>query len=304
VHPEGAPPGAALDEAASAFAGLRSHLFGIAYRVLGTVTEAEDVVQETWVRWQRTDRSAVLDPPGFLARITTRLAINVAQSARSRRETYVGPWLPEPVDTRDDPAVGAERAEAVELAVLLLLEKLSPAERAAYVLREAFDYPYPQIAEILQLSQVNVRQIVSRARKRLAADRRERVDAAEHRRLLDAFVAAARTGDLARLESLLTADAVSYADGNGTRGAARTVVAGGGRVARLSASLPRFWPDTDAEPVEINGRPGVLLSRAGATVMLLTVDASDEGIYRLLWIISPDKVEAFERSRSRSGNKP
>ncbi|XVQ14210.1 RNA polymerase sigma-70 factor [Spirillospora sp. CA-255316] len=299
MHSEEASPGGSLDEAASEFAELRSHLFGIAYRVLGSVAEAEDVVQEVWVRWQRTDRSAVVDPAGYLARIATRLAINVAQSARSRRETYVGPWLPEPVDTSNDPAVGAERAEAVELAVLLLLEKLTPTERAAYVLREAFDYPYPQIAEILQLSQVNVRQIVSRARKRLAADRRERVNAAEHRRLLDAFVAAARTGDVARLESLLTADAVSHADGNGARGAARTVVAGGERVALLSASLPRFWPDTDVETVEINGRPGVLFSRAGTNVILLTIDASDEGIYRLMWIINPDKIKVFERSRNR-----
>ncbi|WP_242884197.1 RNA polymerase sigma factor SigJ [Actinomadura litoris] len=299
MHSEQASPDGALDEAAAAFAALRPHLFGIAYRVLGSVVEAEDVVQETWVRWQGTDRSVVLDPAGFLARTTTRLAINVARSARSRRETYVGPWLPEPVDTSHDPAVGAERAEALELAVLLLLEKLTPTERAAYVLREAFDYPYAQIAEILRLTQVNIRQIVSRARKRLAAQRRERVGRAEHRRLLEAFVAAAQRGDVAALESMLTADAVSHADGDGVKGAARTPVAGAERVAVLCSALPRFWPDADAEAVEVNGAPGVLLSRDGTDLLLVTSSVSDEGIYELLWVMNPAKLAAFARSRRR-----
>src|SRR3954469_11104682 len=136
------PTPADLDHAASVFASVRPRLFGIAYRMLGSATEAEDIVQEVWLRWQGCDRSEVLDAPAFLATTTTRLAINAAQSARSRRETYLGPWLPEPVDTSADPPLGAERGEALELAVLLLLEHLSPTERAAYVLREAFDYPY------------------------------------------------------------------------------------------------------------------------------------------------------------------
>ncbi|MGO4760741.1 sigma-70 family RNA polymerase sigma factor, partial [Streptomyces sp. 2MCAF27] len=151
---------------------LRPRLFGLAYRVLGSAVEAEDVVQEVWLRWQKTDRSAVVSPAAFLSSVTTRLAINVAQSARVRRETYIGPWLPEPIDTSSDPEVGAQRAEALELALLLVLEKLSPAERAAYVLREAFDYSYPEIADMLQLSVVNVRKIVSRARKHLGAEQR------------------------------------------------------------------------------------------------------------------------------------
>ncbi|WP_131735605.1 RNA polymerase sigma factor SigJ [Actinomadura roseirufa] len=296
-------PARALDDVASAFDELRTHLFGIAYRVLGSVTEAEDVVQDVWLRWQNADRSVVVDPAGFLARITTRLAINVAQSARSRRETYVGPWLPEPVDTSDDPAVGAERAEAVEFAVLLLLEKLTPNERAAYVLREAFDYPYPQIAEILRLSQANVRQIVSRARKRLAAERRERVDAAEHRRLLEAFVAAARLGDVAALETMLTADAASYADGNGARGAARTVVVGAARVAMLVSAVPKFWPGADVTAVEVNGLPGVVFSRDGTDLVLVTAAASGAGIYQLMWIMSPEKLKGFALSRKRFEKK-
>lgn len=172
----------------------RARLFGIAYRILGSAAEAEDVVQEVWLRWQRTERSVVVSPAAFLSSTATRLAINVAQSARVRRETYIGPWLPEPIDTSSDPEVGAQRAEALELALLLVLEKLSPAERAAYVLREAFDYSYPEIAHMLRLSLVNARKIVSRARKHLSDEQRESVDTDEHRRLLNAFVSAARTG--------------------------------------------------------------------------------------------------------------
>src|SRR5690606_5511334 len=148
----------------------RQRLFGIAYRVLGSSFEAEDVVQETWIRWHLCDRSRVRDPGAFLATTTMRLAINVLTCARSRREVYPGPWLPEPVDTSHDPTLGAENGEALEYAVLLLMERLSPTERAAYVLREAFAYPYSRIAEILHSTEVCARQLVSRARRRLATD--------------------------------------------------------------------------------------------------------------------------------------
>ncbi|MEV5204116.1 sigma-70 family RNA polymerase sigma factor [Streptomyces sp. NPDC087769] len=230
-HLESSPTEGTLDEAVSVFVDLRPRLFGIAYRVLGSTVEAEDVVQEVWLRWQKTDRSAVVSPAAFLSSATTRLAINVAQSARVRRETYIGPWLPEPIDTSSDPEAGAQQAEDLELALLLVLERLTPTERAAYVLREAFDYSYADIAGMLQLSVVNVRKIVSRARKHLTAEQRERVDVAEHRRLLEAFVAAARTGDTASLEALLTPNAVSLSDGNGIRVAARVPVQGRSHVA-------------------------------------------------------------------------
>jgi len=141
------------DDGLSAFVGARPRLFGIAYRMLGSAAEAEDVVQDVWMRWQSTNRNVVENPPAYLATTTTRLCINLSQSAHSRRESYVGTWLPEPVDTRADPGIGAERGEALKLAVLLLLEKLSPTERAAYVLREAFDYSYDQIASILQMEE-------------------------------------------------------------------------------------------------------------------------------------------------------
>src|SRR3954452_23014905 len=167
------PSGTSIDSAIDAFNESRSRLFGIAYRMLGSVAEAEDIVQEAWLRWQQTDRTAVRNAAGFLTTVTTRLAINPAQSARMRREQYVGPWLPEPVDTSADPSLGAENAEALESAVLMLLEKLAPEQRAAYVLRQAFDYSYDQIADILSTSTANARQLVSRAQKHVGSARKE-----------------------------------------------------------------------------------------------------------------------------------
>src|SRR6478672_6214180 len=203
------------DRALSIFDDCRPRMFGIAYRMLGSVVEAEDIVQEAWLRWQQTDVSAVRNPGGFLTTMTTRLAINTADSARVRRETYVGPWLPEPVDTSADPTLGAESAEAVQAAVLVLLERLPARERAAYVLREAFDYDYATIATILEASEANVRQYVSRAKKHLASDRRAPVDTAQVRALLEAFLVAARSGDVVALERVLAENVVSVSDGAG-----------------------------------------------------------------------------------------
>jgi RNA polymerase sigma-70 factor, ECF subfamily len=191
---------------AASFQTLRPRLFGIAYRVLGSRAEADDVVQDVWIRWQEADRSMVRDAAAFLAATTTRAAINVSQSARVRHETFMGPRLVEPVDTGTDPSLGAERHEALELAVRALLELLSPTERAAYVLREAFDYPYRQIAEIFAMSEVNARQIVTRSRRRVSGNQRRPVAAGDHRRLLEAFVAAAHIGDVATLEDVLVSD--------------------------------------------------------------------------------------------------
>ena len=200
--PRANPETIAHDDGLSAFVSVRPRLFAVAYRMLGSGAEAEDIVQDVWLRWQSTDRSVVLDPPAFLATATTRLCINLIQSARSRREMCVGPRLPEPVDTSADPGLGAERGEALSLAVLVLLEKLGPTERAAYVLREAFDYSYRQIADILQMEEANVRQLVTRARKHVADRRRAPVSSAEHRRLLVAFIDAVQKGDLAALEGV------------------------------------------------------------------------------------------------------
>jgi RNA polymerase sigma-70 factor, ECF subfamily len=280
-----------LDLAASLFDEQRSRLFGIAYRMLGSAAEAEDVVQEAWLRWQAYDRDSVRNVPAFLTTVTTRLAINSAQSARSRHETYVGPWLPEPVDTSADPALGAERGEALELAILLLLEKLTPTERAAYVLREAFDYPYAQIAEIIDATEANVRQLVSRARKRVADERRAPVEQTEQRRLLAAFLLAAQTGDLGALEGLLAADVVSYSDGGGVVRASRIPVFGRETVARyIAAFASRFWTGATVRWVEANGLPAVLAERDGVAFVLVAVSASDEGIDRVLWVMNPAKL--------------
>jgi RNA polymerase sigma factor (sigma-70 family) len=191
------------DDGLSVFLSARPRLFGIAYRVLGSAAEAEDIVQEVWMRWQTADRKVVRNTEAFLATTATRLAINVLQSARSRRETYVGSWLQEPVDTNSDPWLGAERGQALAFGVLVLLEKLTPTERAAYILREAFDYPYRDIANVLQLEEANARQLVTRARQRVANGRRTPANSTEHRHLLDAFTAATRNGDVAGLEGSL-----------------------------------------------------------------------------------------------------
>jgi RNA polymerase sigma-70 factor (ECF subfamily) len=201
------------DDGLSAFLGVRPRLFGIAYRMLGSAAEAEDIVQDVWLRWQTADRSLVRDAAAFLATTATRLAINVMQSARSRRETYVGPWLPEPVDTSADPGSGVERGEALQLGVVVLLKTLSPTERAAYILREAFDYSYRDIANVLRLEEANARQVVTRARQHVVNGRRMPTSSTGQTRLLDAFIAAAQHGDVAGLESLLASEAISTSAG-------------------------------------------------------------------------------------------
>jgi len=233
-----------------------------------------------------------------LATTTTRLAINVSQSARVRHETYVGPWLPEPVDTSSDPRLGAERGEALNLAILLLLEKLSPTERAAYVLREAFDYPYRQIAEILQLEEANTRQLVARGRQHIAEGRNKPVTSEEHQRLLEAFIIAAQKGDLATLESLFASDVVSYSDGGGVvRTAARAPISGSERVAKFIGTFAwHFWTSVTVQVVQTNGQASMLISRDGAPVGLVAINASEEGIAQILWMLRPSKLTAIARS--------
>jgi RNA polymerase sigma-70 factor (ECF subfamily) len=202
----------------ASFQRVRPRLFGIAYVVVGNRSDAEDVVQDTWIRWQTTDRSKVRDSAAFLATTTMRLAINLTQSARARRVTAFGPWLPELVDLDADPAGPAERGQALEHAVRLLLERLTPNERAAYVLREAFDYSYRDIAKVLALGEANARQLARRARKNLGGERRNPVSAAAQQRLTDAFLAAARIGDLAPLEEMLAADMATHGGCHASRG--------------------------------------------------------------------------------------
>jgi len=180
----------ALDDGTAPFAAVRGRLLAVAHRILGRWTDAEDVVQDTWMRWQLYDRTTVANPTAFLVTATRRLAINAAQSARARREACVGEWPPEPAAVTDDPARVAEHRDALEHGVTVLLERLAPSERAAYVLHEAFDYPYPQIAELLDTSEANARQLGSRARKHLVAARRKPASRDDHRRLARAILGA------------------------------------------------------------------------------------------------------------------
>lgn len=294
MPPEHSPDVSSLDSATTVFLGSRSRLFGVAYRMLGSVAEAEDVVQETWLRWQTADRSAVLEPVAYLVSVTTRIAINIAQSARSRRETYIGPWLPEPVDTSADPTLGAERGEALELAVLLLLEKLRPAERAAYVLREAFEYSHRQIADVLDITESNVRQIVTRARKNIAGERRASANRAERESLLRAFLAAAQQGELSALEQLLCSDAVSTSDGGGAVRAALAPINGRTKVAMFIASFAsHWWMGTTITWVEANGNVAALIFREGRPCALVSADASATEIEQIMWVLNPAKLASI-----------
>lgn len=289
--------GVQTEDAVSAFSAERPRLYGIAYRMLGSVVEAEDVVQDAWLRWQNTDRDRVQDAPAFLTTIVTRLAINVSQSARIRRQGYIGPWLPEPVDTSADPMLGAVKGEALEFAVLRLLEALTPTERAAYVLHEAFDYPYSRIAEILELSEVNARQLVSRSRKHITDGRRKPVSATEQRRLLEAFVTAAREGDESKLAALFADDICSYSDGGGMARVARKPVIGKKTVAKFTAAVrSRLWIGTTVAWVEANGQSCVLVVRDGHALALGTVHGSEQGIDTVIWMMSPAKLAAIVRA--------
>lgn len=274
------------------FEAARPRLFGIAYRMLGSRQEAEEIVQDTWLRWQGSDRAAVREPEAFLATATTRIAINELQSARARRETYIGPWLPEPVDTRADPLLGALNGEALEVGVLMLLEKLSPTERATYVLHEAFDYSYRDVADALELSsEANARQLAARARKKLAGGRRAKADADEHRRLLGAIVGAAQAGDVAALERLLAEDVVTYSDGGGVVHAARKPIVGRARVIRaLLGFATKFWEGATFVARDANGQPALYVHRDGEPIVLATITATEDGVEQIFFVANPEKL--------------
>jgi RNA polymerase sigma-70 factor (ECF subfamily) len=243
---------------------LRRHGFGVAYRMLGSVSEAEDVAQEALLRLTRQE-DFIEEPAAWMTTVATRLSINVLKSARARRESYVGPWLPEPLleDPAPGPASRAELADSLSLALLALLERLTPVERAAYLLREVFGYGYAEVAKIIEQSEVNSRQLVTRARKRLEASR-PRFDADEAARdaLLERFLAAAEEGNLEALEELLAKDAVLYADGGGKALASPEPLFGAALIARFMAHVARVRRAVggyEARMVRVNGQPGRLM---------------------------------------------
>ncbi|HEU0026983.1 MAG TPA: RNA polymerase sigma-70 factor [Ktedonobacterales bacterium] len=277
---------------------LRPLMFSIAYRMLGSVSEAEDVVQEAFLRFHRAtmDGTAIESPKAFLATVTTRLAIDTARSARVRRETYVGPWLPEPlvISQDPDPADIAEMNDSLSLAFLALLQRLSPVERAVFVLREVFDYGYDEIAGIVQKSEDNCRQIFARARKRIGEDKpRFDVSLREKQELAARFFDAAQRGKLDSLVRFLAADAVFYGDGGGKAHAYRRPVVGSDRVGKALQSLfkaARMF-NASVRVALVNGQPGALSFDAdGRLVSVLALDIAGGAIQTVRSIVNPDKL--------------
>lgn len=290
------------------FERVRGRLFGIAYRMTGTATDAEEILQDAWLRWQDADRTAVRDPDSYLAKIVTNLSIKQLTSARARRETYVGEWLPEPVLTGQFDALGplevvAER-ESVSFALLLMLERLTPAERAAYVLHEAFAYGYRDVADLIGTSEANARQLASRAGKKLAAEpRREQpVDRAGWQKLVERFIAAARLGEIEELEQLLAADVVSRADSGGQVTAARNVVTGRNKVARyLSGAIQRFGGGIEAYLTEANGGPALVAAGPDGVVAIAFIAVGADGVTHVEFVMNPDKLAFASGQLSQIG---
>ncbi|QWF77583.1 RNA polymerase sigma-70 factor [Amycolatopsis sp. CA-230715] len=290
------------------FEEYRPRLFGLAYRLTGSAHEAEDVVQDAFLRWDATDREVIGAPGPWLAKVVTNLCLNRFTSARARRERYVGPWLPEPVFTDGgalNPSDTVEERESVSLALLLLLERLTPVERAVFVLREAFGYGHGEVAEVLGVSQAYSRQLQRRAHDRLGGARRFRPGAAERRELVERFFAAARGGDLAALEGMLAADATWWTDGGGKVTAARRPVSGAARVARLLAGLFGKYGDlVDIAFAEVNGEQAVLGSIGDEVVGVLVFDVAGDRIAGLHAVANPDKLGHVREPLSRSAPLP
>ena len=280
------------------FEALRPRLLGLAYRLLGSRSDAEDVVQEAWLRWHQADRSAIRDLEAWLVTATTRLGIDRLRSARSERETYPGPWLPEPlsIDESPGPEQQADVSSQVSLAFLALLEKLGPEERAAFLLKEVFDYDYAQVAELLGHTEANCRQMVHRARMRLQADR-PRFDVApdRHRALLERFMHAVRRGDREAIVGLLDADARLLSDGGGKVTAAIRPLHGAERIGRFFWALARhFGARVDLRIGAVNGEPAILRFLDGQLHSVTTIAVDGDRITRVLSVLNPDKLHAHD----------
>jgi len=280
----------ASSDAAASFTPLRTALARVAYRMLGSVADAEDVVQEAFVRWLRTDRDGVRNPEAFLRRMVTRLCLDQLKSARRRRETYVGPWLPEPVVA---PETGLDVDEDVTLPLLMALDRLSPLERAAFLLHDVFDTPFPEIAVMLDRTEASCRQLASRARRAVRDDRPVPAKAPDnHARLLQAFGEAVASGNVARLAELLRADAVALTDGGGRKTAARNPIVGAEKIARffIGIAAKNAGHDMRIEPAMINGAFGALLYLDGELDNTMSMAISGEKIAAIYIVRNPDKL--------------
>jgi RNA polymerase sigma-70 factor (ECF subfamily) len=285
-------------ESGEAYQELRPLLFSIAYRMVGSVSEAEDLVQESFLRFHRAVRAGaqVESPKAYLSAVTTRLAVNHLRSARVRRERYVGTWLPEPLltDSTDDAAQHAETADSVSMAFLVLLERLSPVERAVFLLREVFGYPYDEIARVVDKTEDNCRQLATRARRHVQA-RKPRFEASRDKReeLARRFFAAVEDGDTEGLVGVLAADAVMYGDGGGKAPAVAKPIHGRQRVARFLLGLGRQarLQGVDLRAATINGQPGVLaFDPRGRVLGALSVDIADGQVQTVRAVVNPDKL--------------
>ena len=276
------------------FEELRPLLFSIAYRLLGSVVEAEDAVQETWLRYESSPTRPT-SPKAYLSAVVTRVSIDVLRSARVRREQYVGEWFPEPLltDPYEDPARSAELADSVSMAALLLLERLSPLERAVFVLREVFGFGFPEVAEAVGRSEAACRQLASRARRHMEVGRpRFEADRKEREELSARFFDALREGDVDGLRELLAADVQMVGDGGGKGPALARSVVGADKVARVLAVFSVLGTiDAEVEPHELNGQPGAILrDRDGRVAATMTLDVLDGRIQAIRSVINPDKL--------------
>lgn len=284
------------DSPVDVFAAVRPLLFSIAYRMTGSVMDAEDVVQDTYLRWQEADHAAIQSPQAFLATIVTRLCINQLTSARARRETYVGPWLPEPLVTANvpDASGSVELAESLSMAFLVLLERLTPNERAVFLLHEVFDFEYAEIARIIDKSEANCRQLLRRARKHVGSARsRFNASPEQAERLLERFNDAVGAGDLNGLVATLAEDITLWPDGGGKAvGAALNPIHGADSVARFVLGFARRFAPKErvVRQTEINGQPGFISYLSGAPVAAIVFDIRDDRIHTIYAIGNPDKL--------------
>ncbi len=291
------------DEATSLFRSERDTLLGVAYRLLGTMSDAEDVLQDVFERWLQLDRSEIDNPAAYLTTMTTRAGIDRLRSARARRELYVGPWLPEPIPTPDDPsgpAAVAELDESLTIGYLHLLEQLTPVERAAYLLHDVFDFSYREVAGMVDRQEANCRQLASRARAKLKATRPDPYEVPAPQleaEVCDRLLGAVLGGDVGEVMALLADDVVHISDGGADHRAARQPVVGPDRVSRLLVNLAGRLPGPDEASVEVrmlrvNLQPGVLVLVDGRPVTLVIVELADGLIRRLYAVVNPEKLHS------------
>lgn len=283
------------ETATAVFEQQRDLLLGVAYRVLGRWSDAEDVVQDAWLRWSTVEHDEVQDARAFLVRVTTRLALDRLKSAQARREAYVGPWLPEPILTTPDVADDIALADSVKFAMLVVLETLSPLERAVFVLREAFAFSYAEIAETLDRNEDAVRQLAKRAREHVRARRpRYETDKATQRRVTDGFLTATMNGDLAALMKLLAPDVVLNSDGGGIVRAALRPIEGADKVGRFMVGVHKNAPaDAHAYLAHVNGEPALVVTSAGAPFAVVSFDIDGDRIAALHFVVNPEKLGAI-----------